>query len=454
MTLPSRRSILIVGLVFIGTFPYARCVAEDDRSTQDQNEGAAVALPTKLAPSVSPATALSSVDSPVLDPQQLIADASRALESEDTDAAFKLTRQAKRLAPDDPQVAFLIARILGQRQRFPEAIQILDELAATTPAMQLPIMGQTADWMVRFGLWSEAEQRYREVLGAAPHAAIVHRSLARLLVRQGRSFEAAKHRRLLCHMGDIEEGELRQLLRVAYPFAGDTTENFDAVGPLGFSASDISHGDWEAARKRLEKTKPTELTSFAMLGRVYVNLNDYEALQDWAESATPASEAYADTWFAKGALAANQDDHVGAIRCFAEAVLRDQTDRHAYLLLSRSLAKIDDPEASTEAAQRAEWIEQTHIVGAEMAESDERDDAKLADLIELLGKLQRPLEALAWRAARVAYGTASAETQTLLSDIDQARTEQLKVIDEEEKRRFLLCGIDLNAFPVTSETKP
>lgn len=397
------------------------------------------------------------------EPPQLLEDASLALDAGDSDAAYKLARQAIRLAPEDPQAVFLMARILGQRHRFPEAIEMLDQLAVTTPAMRLPIMGQTADWLARFGQWSEAEQRYRALLDLVPDAALVHRNLARLLIRQGRSVEAATHRKLLCRWGDVEEGELRQLLLVAHPFSGDAaTEAFDPIGPGGMVAVDISQGDWPSARGRLEAQEPIAPAASALLGRVYVHLNDFAALQDWIVAASQSSEAYdlyADTWIAKGALAAHQGDHADAIRCFAEAVLRDQTDRQAYALMSQSLAQLGASNESAAVANRAQLIEQTQSLGAEMAETADRDDQQLATLIELLDQLHRPFEALGWRGVRLAYhrsasSLSDADQRRLLSAIDSDRTARLNDDDEQGRRRFLLCGVDLDALAVADGEHP
>jgi Flp pilus assembly protein TadD len=60
-----------------------------------------------------PANEPSPEQSPSPDPAKLHKEALLALEAGNTDTAFDLGRQAMRLAPDDPQVVFLMAMILG-----------------------------------------------------------------------------------------------------------------------------------------------------------------------------------------------------------------------------------------------------------------------------------------------------------------------------------------------------
>jgi tetratricopeptide (TPR) repeat protein len=391
--------------------------------------------------------------SPSTDPAMLHKEALLALEAGDTDAAFYLGRQAMRLAPDNPQVVFLMAMVLGNRKRFPEAIEMLDELAQTNPSLRLPVMGQTAEWMVRFGQWSEAENRYRAILDEVPDSVQVHRNLAQLMLRQGRPIEAAQQIRYLCQLGDVKERELRSLLIIVHPFPGDAIkEEFDPVGSLGKARNEIGRGDWQAARKRLEALDSIGSEESALLGRIYVNLNDFEAVEKWIATTSDSGERHADAWLAKGAYAAQQGDHANAIRCFAETVLRDQTDHQAYSLMSQSLNKLNARKEAAEALHRADLIKQTQTLGAEIASSEMREDKEIAELIDLLDQLHRPLEALAWRGMQLDYARATssvsdAESQQILSEIVADRSKELAANRGQATRQFILCGVDPNALP-------
>ncbi len=173
-------------------------------------------------------------DPPPVDPLKLRADAIDAFESGDLDTAFKLVRAARSATPDDPQTIFLMARVLAERNRFAEAIKMLDDMAEAVPEARLPVLGQTAEWSVLQGQWQEAEKRYRTLLDQVLDTSMVHRMLSQLLMRQGRRLEAAAYLRELCRAGDIEESEIRSLLMTVHPFSDEAaTDELEPIGDIG-----------------------------------------------------------------------------------------------------------------------------------------------------------------------------------------------------------------------------
>jgi tetratricopeptide (TPR) repeat protein len=381
-------------------------------------------------------------------------EAAIALEDDNHDQAYQLARQVMRLAPDDPSSIFLMARVFGRRNRFPEAIQMLDQLAATTPEARLPVLGQTAQWMVQYGKWDDAEQRFQTLLREVPGASLVHRKLAELLIRQGRTFEAAGHLKTLCQQGDIEELELRHLLSGGQPMHGDTS--LDELSPVGIRGKAVFHacrGKWKLAKQELETsaTRPSETQP--ILGRTYVHLDDKASLKTWSEETNSIETSQPEWSFPKAASLANQGDHVAAVRLLCEAVLFDQTDSEAYRLLSQSLLEMDRPNESDEAAERFELISETKRIGREMSLTEDRDDAKFVVLIEGLDKLQRPWEALHWCGVRLAYANANNTlSQTELDRLaTQIKERSTKLNDKAwiQDREFVTCGIDLDSLQQT-----
>ncbi|WDQ18427.1 tetratricopeptide repeat protein [Rhodopirellula sp. P2] len=378
-------------------------------------------------------------------------EAAIALEADDHDKAYRLARQVMRRAPDDPRSIFLMARVLGRRQRFPEAIQMLDRLALTTPDARLPVWGQTAQWMVQFGKWEEAERRFRMLLKKAPEATLVHRKLAELLIRQGRTSEAMEHLLTLCRQGDIEELELRHLLSGGQPLHGDTTlEELAPIGYLGRAGFNLSRGEWDLARRELEGIEPIPSDALSLLGRVYLHLEDEELLSGWSDDVSRIESVDSEWCFAKGAILARQGDHLLAVRLLCKAVLLDSTDSDAYLLLSQSLLELDRQNESQEAARRFQWISETKRIGRDMSLTEDRDDAMFVRLITNLDKLQRPWESLHWCGVRLAYAKASNslsndELDGLVEQIKQ-RSTNLRNKEWVEDRKFVLCGIDLDSL--------
>ena len=347
-----------------------------------------------------------------------------------------------------------MARVLGRRNRFPEAIQMLDKLALTTPDARLPVLGQTAQWMVQFGMWKEAEQRFLTLLQEAPEATLVHRKLAELFVRQGRASEATKHLKTLCRLGDIEEIELRHLLAGGQSLHGDTSlDELSPIGHRGKAMYAISRDEWELARTELGTLESRPVETLSILGRIYVHLDDNESLKNWRHEASQSELSDSESYFPKGAILAGQEAHAAAIRLLCEAVLFDQTDSDAYRLLSHSLLAIDRPNESKDAAKRFELISETKRIGREMSLTEDRDDSEFAALIDSLDELQRPWESLHWCGVRLAY--AKANNSLTKNELDrlasQIKERSIKLNNEGwiTDRQFVTCGIDLDSLEQT-----
>ncbi len=466
-----QQTIVVSACLILSAAVWAGCDKKQSSAKPSQPSPAAAAIPseadtaaadtvpadtvpaasTQATPNAAESMASAADQPPAPDPSTLHRQAMLALQAGQDDEAFQLARQAMRLAPDDPQVVFLMAMVLGNRKRFPEAIQMLDELAATTPDVRLPVLGQTAEWMVRFGQYSQAEQRYRGLLQQVPDAALVHRNLSQLLLRQGRRSEAAEHLIMLCSLGDIMEDELRSLLCISHPFPGDAgKDSFDPIGTLGKARVDVSGARWASVRSRLEASQVRGAEEDALLGRAYAQLNDGEALEKWIVRSTAAVDRYPDAWLARGVAASLRGDHATAVKAFAECVLRDQTDHHAYALMSQSLRELGAVDQAEATSRRAETIRKTATIGAEMASEETRDAAVLSQLAELLQQLHRPLEALGWRGVQLAYAgeagaISQADVQRILGEIAQERTQWLQADRGQASRQFVLCDVDLDA---------
>lgn len=381
----------------------------------------------------------------------------RALQAGETEEAYDLARQAMRLDADNPQVMFLMAMVLAERHRFPEAIEMLEEVARTTPEARLPAMGQSAEWLVQYGHWTEAESRYLEILQQVPDSVLVHRKMASLLMRQGRRIEALAHLDQLCRLGDVTEAELRSMLSVAHPLAADAeVKKLDPIGAHGMARSEIAQGDWQAARDRLEKIESPGPWDLALLGRTYAVLEDVDSLRKWISSSDESVDVSPDAWFAKGVYAVSAGQHADATRCFAETVLLDPTDWEAYAKMAQSLATSNSTAEAAAVEQRAELIERTQAIGNQMADTGATDGQSVSQLVDLLRQLGRPLEALGWRGVLIADADAAssdseAQAQLVLDEIVRERTALLSENQGRASADFVLCGVNLDALPSRKE---
>jgi len=383
-----------------------------------------------------------------------------ALLREDIQAAGQAIRQAVSLQPDNPQIVFTMALVLAREHRFPEAVRMLDRLSQKVPETRLPGLGQTAEWLVVQGKWKEAESRFRSVLKEAPDAAIAHRQLAQLLLREGRRLEAARSLLALCRLGNVEEIELRALLSHVDPFAADLArESLEPIGPLGQARQAISDREWDRAANLLLASDPRTTEESALLGRVYAGRGDIAFLESWANEYPGADLPVQDAWFARGVLAANQSDHELAVQHFCRAVVLDPADEQAYERMALSLTSLGRLAQAEQARQRALWLAETREIGNQMATSDRRDIAQIKRLGDLLDQLRRPFESLSWQAVGIAYRRSELtadQQQAQLSDINRRRVRRIDTVQTSLDEDFLCCGVKLATIdptiPITTES--
>ena len=431
-----------------------------DSVTAAQDSGTAVVAQEWDASSSPTSSALPSqdfrteLDATNSDPEKLQENAIIALDSGDVGEAFELVRDLKRLDGKNPQTIFLMARVLAEKHRFRQAVKMLDELAIEFPDAKLPVLGQTAEWLVFQGDWQAAESRYLTLISLVDETSLVDRLLSRLLMREGRRVEAKVLLRRLCRAGNVEEMDLRSLLSLACPLPGDAvTDAFEPIGLEGTVRHAISKGEVAAAGEMLQRAldeTPASVTSaeYALRGRLLVLLEQFDRLPEWIKSAPDGSEEYSDYWFAIGVDQLQRSDFSAAVDSLGRAVIRDETDSRAYRVLGDALLGLGKPEQAQVATERAGLIEQTVSLGDQMASNQQRDVGQISVLIDLLERLQRPLEALGWRGIQVAYGRANsmlddAQARDVLKMINQNRIAQLEKSDPAAKRLFVICGIDL-----------
>ncbi|MEL6109769.1 MAG: tetratricopeptide repeat protein [Planctomycetota bacterium] len=385
------------------------------------------------------------------DPVTIRDTAIESLESGKLDRAFELARKAKRLDPENPETIFLNARVLAARHRFAEAVQILDDLALSVPDARLPVLGQTAEWMVTEGRFEEAEARFKKLSDLVGEGGLVSRRLAQLFLRQGRCVEAAAHLRLLCNEGNVEEGELRTLLTVSNPIAfDDSDDTLEPIGVLGRVRSLISANDWAAARAEIESVDSPSSDESAIRARIYATTQDFDSLRAWLEGdGKQTGNTNADGWFAVACLSVHDGEHAQAVDAFCNVVLRDPTDAEAYAMMSDSLSKLGIEDKAKLASTRSELLLQTQKIGKRMSKSESPDTKDLSTLTELLGKLRRPSEALAWRAVETIYAQSRSEItrEEAIKRLEQINRNRLELpSDARGLMEFVLCGIDPQAL--------
>lgn len=370
-----------------------------------------------------------------------------ALDNGNTGEAFRLIRLAESASPNDLQTTFVKARVLAERNRFREAVRLLDALAEQDPQAELPVMGQTAEWLVHQGDWQEAESRYRAILEVlqddAP--ALVHRMLGRLLLREGRRGEAAEHLHQLCRLGDIDQFELLALLCRHYPIenAGFEEEDDEPIGSLGMARVNLANDQIDEALSVIQSDRD-DLTSNerrALLGRLYAEQNDANALNQWAEAMVSEELRLADDWMAIAALRVSEKDYPAAQVAIHRSVKINPINADAYQMLSQIRSELGDKQGSELAGERSASLRRTYELGKTLSQTP-NDAAALTGLIQKLEELHRPFEAIAWTGLQLVYqrdGVDVTVLQTKLQALNQRRLELLQTGAGVPDENFLLC---------------
>ncbi|MCR9211648.1 MAG: tetratricopeptide repeat protein [bacterium] len=376
--------------------------------------------------------------------------AEQALADGRIEEAYDHARAAYRHGADDPLVMFVMARVLGERHRFEEAIAILDSVALRDPQARLPTLGQTAQWMVLKGDWNQAEKRYKAILDEVPGFAMVHEEIALLNLRQGRRHGAASHIRQLCQSGTVKEHWMLELLSISDdPFPMNGSEENEPIGSLGMAQNLIAQGSRDGAIKTLIN-HPRKLLDAerSLLGRLLALEEDQEALTQWSEEMVLTNESNADAWFATASLHQMRGEHAKAVTCFCEAILRDATDDVGYQRLSQSLQELAMDAAAKRVSERAKLVHRTKMIGDQIRRSADGKYKPVVELVGLLEQLHRQDESLAWNSIAVANsGRPKNEVQQAILEINEQRLRHLESESFEIDPSFAICGLDLDDFP-------
>ncbi len=450
----------LLGLLIVATGcsrePTTQVVQNDEPITYERTQNASSETlnvaettdPDKLQPpEVDQPTSRKST----LDAHQESELASAALSKGDSDTAYVHARNAVRADPNDPQVLFVMARVLGDRHRYPEAIRILDRVAQQDPAATFPALGQSAQWLVLSGDWTEAERRYRLILREVPDAMIVQRELASLLIRQGRRYEAASFLRSLCRQGDLSDSNLRSMLRLSLAFGGDSrSKQLEPIGRLGVARNFASQGLWSKALETLRGPKLHHLElpelELEFEAVALAMLDKQDKLAECVEQRITTHGP--DAWFARGVYEYSVNHHDAAARCFAEVILQDPTNLEAYQRLAVTVHGRLDDEVSQSLRERIQWIEATHVYGAQLAVEGTKGFKHLDDLADVLVKLRRTDESIAWQAIKAAYSSSLSESERreIMAEINRERIRMQNTVDavnDVDDQRYLLAGLSI-----------
>ncbi|KAA5541865.1 hypothetical protein FYK55_16825 [Roseiconus nitratireducens] len=319
--------------------------------------------------------------------------------------------------PDDPRVILLAARIQAAAGQTQQAVDTLAPLERSDDTdLQQQALWTAGQWLIDAQQYDAARQKLDELLhrivadrslthDQRVEAVVpVHRKLASLLNNQGRRIEAGMHLRALAWMDRISEKELFAMITYSDPFIDLSIPKpvfGNRLPPAALAEAKRLRADGDVQQaasltERLAQAHPDSTAIAAFLGRVYSDLQDQQQLDRWRRDLPTGIEREPEYWHALGLLMQRRQQHDSAVRCFAECVRRDPTDRFAYAAMAGSLRSVGDEAAAQCAEERVQWLSEIADIAKQIGR-EPGTPQQLRRMADLLTSLDRPLEAAGWR---------------------------------------------------------
>ena len=359
--------------------------------------------------------------------------------------------------PNDHDVLLLWADIQATSGRKTEAIKTLGLVDSENLEKKSLALWKASQWLIDLNLFEEAEQQLLSLIDLPGDRVRALRSLSTILNNQGRRREAGIYLNLLARTGEIEEKELVAMVTLGNPFLDTTMKKPDfgnemVVAMLAMARELKSRGDFAASAKLcgdLAKKFPDSTQIQAFLGRIYADQQDSGKLRSWLQQVPEGIEIEAEYWHALATLMQLENQPREAVRCFLETVLRDETNRPAYLSLAQLLNRIEMDEDAKRFLKRSEALSETSrlakSIGVERGTFE-----KLSRIADLMDQMNRPWESIAWR--KIAYKQQGA-SDNKLEELEQNRIDLLNSLEQpsvEQLRTdaFRLCDLNPIDWPL------
>ncbi len=396
-------------------------------STEDERVIAAAS--SKRVPSVAP-----------IDIQQSKKLAKVAEQAHRYDEAIALLKKVLLEDPSDSEALYSLAICQAGKGDFAVAIETLNGFTPEQPGVDIAMLGQSADWLIQLQRYDEAEKKLLQMIASYGDIPLAHRRLSQLFNSQGRRIDASIHMRKLASLGDISEHELYGLTTFSDPFLDEVDASlttFSSVAPSELSRArmlwyDGRHREARELAEQLWIKHPDSTAISAFCGRVLADSQDEKAFEDWRAKCGSAAQREPEFWYAMGTWHQHQNRHAIAVRCFLEAVSKDDTDRFSYLGLARSLIVLNRPEKAAKVMLRYEQLDEIAFIASEI----NRTPSQLSRIVELLKTLRRPAEAKAW---------------SMIAGIDNASVkvdDTTNIATSSDDASWRRCGLSLEAWPL------
>ena len=334
-----------------------------------------------------------------------LAAASEALEQSQFELAGRSAERVLRSAPSHPAALIIAARCAATDRDWGRAFSLCDRLTGAElreAKQQFLALGKQ---LVESGECRRAEEVLRLLLHLDPRNSDAAFVLAFVFATEGRAWEAAP---LIRDLIEQERFDMPQLLVVAAPdeFFINQPEFIkrcqearpdDPLPLLVEARNAISANDFvtaESTLRRVLKSDSWLIEAQVRWGHLLLSQNRDQEFLVWHRDLPSAADSHPETWVLRGLWSIRSNQPQAAIRCFGEGVRLDPNLRAANFHLGRLLADAGSNDLAVKFQERSQLLSELRIpLGSIM---QQRDVAILQRIIDLLEKLGRPREAVAW----------------------------------------------------------
>ena len=308
---------------------------------------------------------------------------------------------------------------------------------------------QASNWLVQSNQYADAIDGLSKFVERYPDQSRVRRELAVLLNQSGLRLEAAEHLYWLLKTKGLGEKELFALISLRKALI-DTTfpaPSANSLDPVLLSQAMSLRDDGNLSKafqlaSSLSKKHPENSNIVAFTGRLLSEMDKWEQWRQWHDDIQVDLTSQPDYWYSVGLAQYRQDRYQESVRCFAECLLLDATDRDAAIHFARALDFVGDTATSKQALFRHQKLDRIAWLASDfgLEKGTTEQYQEVADALDALG---RPWEAIGWRA--ISRGS---------SNDDKAKADRERLTKEQAVDPALaICGLDLNELPLPEFSK-
>ena len=319
---------------------------------------------------------------------------------------------------------------------------------------------QAAEFMAASDQWQRAIDRFRDLALDSPNEDRIRRKLADLLNSRGYRFEGNEHVREMCLRSGATPRELQGLASPVRSYTGlsekpdvNDRDSILQLGELNAARGLYGEGDIDDAIALYEQSELVarrDLEAMAFYGQLLIESGRSKEFQQLLAKTNTTIQPYPAYWMALGRWAIMRDDPAAAVRCYAEAVLREPGDVQANQRLAEALHASNKTELAEKFESRVKQIGEILSLVKTLAAQSTPDSDLIDEVATKLSALSREREAIAWRQLAILQSDSADDA---MKELNERKKQLLETQDQEmdeSVRQEILCGLKLGEYSMAN----